>query len=125
MTNLIQRLEQATEGSRELDAEIWFLDAAKADGPVKEGAEDYGGIERTNWMKGSIGIWDDQLPHYTTSVDAALTLVPDGFWVEGTLSSPSYIEVHSPTTCRPVGIGLAATPALAICIAARKARQYP
>ena len=52
---LIKRLEAATEGSRELDKEI---------------AEAFG------WVHECMN--SDTHPHLTTSIDAALTLVPEG-----------------------------------------------
>lgn len=59
---------------------------------------------------------------YTASLDAAMTLVPEGLWAEGSLSSPGQLEVHGPCTYDPLGKGWAATPALALCAAALKAR---
>ena len=68
MTTLSQRLEAATEPSRELDAEIGEKIAG-----LKNICEGYGDDE---WF-----IFDDEynypqyeLPHYTTSIDAALAL---------------------------------------------------
>ena len=69
----------------------------------------------------------DIMPHYTSSIDAALSLVPDGFlW---TLYSPSnntkaqaQIET-SDDMGNIIGDGLGATPAIALCIAALKARS--
>lgn len=66
--------------------------------------------------------WSVKALDYTTSVDAALQLLPPGTWAEGTLSSPSVIEVHSKTVLDPLGRAEAATPALAICAAALRAR---
>lgn len=69
---LIARLEMATEGSRELDADI-FIETAG----IPEGSR----IDRNG---GVVGWWPPnsgyqyarEVPHYTTSLDAALTLVP-------------------------------------------------
>ena len=58
MTDLIERLEAATEGSRELDAEIDER------------------IWRAKWGRGKPK--DISVLYYTTSIDAALTLVPEG-----------------------------------------------
>ena len=56
MSDIIEILESADVGSRELDATIeWGSPLEPCD-------------------------WDHDVPHYTTSIDAALTLVPDG-WV--------------------------------------------
>ncbi|WP_387425124.1 hypothetical protein [Sphingomonas melonis] len=72
------------------------------------------------WLAG--GLIHYQAPNFTGSVDAALALVPEGLWAEGSLSSPGQLEVHGPCTYEPLGKGWAATPALALCAAALKAR---
>ncbi len=59
---------------------------------------------------------------YTRSVDAAMTLVPEGCWAEGSLASPAALEIHAPMTFDPLGRGWAALPALALCAAALRAR---
>lgn len=61
-------------------------------------------------------------PHYTGSIDAAITTIPEGCWIEGVLNSPAFIECHSPTVYEPVGIGKAPTLPLAILIANMEAR---
>jgi hypothetical protein len=115
---LIARLEAATEGSKGLDREI--LEAT-----VKYGAA---------LMKA---------PLYTTSLDAALTLVPGGLcWnvssadnamVDGKPDAtvfgdeveryqPGWPDAPPDIVREPYEHHEAATPALAICIAALKAR---
>ena len=100
--NLIARLEAATEGSRELHAETAGL----------------------RWN--SVGFYyhqngvDHTGPNYTTSLDAALTLVPEEFdWTLGHTNSGLTIhaQVGPKIEC------FADTPALALCIAALKARE--
>ncbi len=78
LSEIIERLEQATGPGRELDAEIWFTGCALTDGrPARLGRDEFGDREyREHWTKGSIGIWDDELPAYTASLDAALTRIP-------------------------------------------------
>lgn len=103
MKELIAKLEAAKEGSRQLDHEIAVAVEKYKEPPVT--ALD------TDW-------WT---PHYSTSIDAALTLVPKS-WDK---------------TCREVGgecnasVGpprapdiesSGATPALALCIASLRAR---
>lgn len=65
-TDLIKRLEDAAEGSRELDLAIQIkfgrIYATWNDVPMPEGSTD-----------------DTVVPHYTTSLDAAMTLVPEGW----------------------------------------------
>lgn len=93
--DIMQRLSEATEGSRELDAEI-----AKA-------------IDLRHWGQPTANI-----PHYSTSIDAALTmLAPETFWgVEGPQSDGMYEAEISAGPWQ--SIERAATPALALCGAA-------
>jgi len=67
MSDLIARLEAATEPSRELDAEI-----CKAVGYVVKNHRGYGVYYEP--VKGES--WQD-VPLYTSSIDAALSLAPD------------------------------------------------
>ncbi len=120
MDALIAALEAATEGSRELDDAV-FLATHPDQGTTSEDGE--------YWYAAHLdedgGPWM-LLPFYTTSLDAALTLVPEGWgWT---------IEWDSITAVRPPdsegdddlaiwGLTPNGTPALALCIAALKARQ--
>ena len=117
---LIAALEAATGPSRELDAEIWFSGAALVNGPVKKGFDDYGGAHRTHWTKGSIGIWDDKLLNYTASLDAALMLVPEGMMWDVESRNAAFVGFAS-APVRQFVIG--STPAIALCIAALRARS--
>jgi len=144
MNDLIPRLERATGPDRELDGAI-----ALATGWQHKETEDGRGISgepiiKHTWTSpGGEEFWEkttifnrankypEELPHYTASLDAALTLVPEGYrWnVE---SSENGLLSH----IKPVaGVAVdeaaapssdqffAATPALALCIAALKARE--
>jgi hypothetical protein len=147
--DVIAKLETATEGNRELDAEIALNANQKFSGWVRHPAADGG----PTWMVGEL--WPslkefvdwrdnqhgaaapcDQAPPYTHSIDAALTLVPNQWWVtidqyivkanadprkwrvwlkylgDPESDHPKLFEVFSPSY----------TPALALCIAALKAR---
>ena len=114
MSELIKKLEAAPEGSRALDKEIhWHLF----------------GMHPSDFKRTpAFTIDKDQgliLPRYTTSIDAALTLVPDG----------TYIEIIGCFGNMPSGgakltdldqneiLGAAQTPALALCIVALKAQE--
>ena len=63
---------------------------------------------------------------YTTSIDAALTLVPEGwsYMIEGGLSTQSPSAYLRPPSQPGFDQGIAGTPALALCIAALKARDH-
>ena len=102
VVTLIEKLEGATEGSRELDAEIHVA---------------VGGTEFT-------------VPYYTTSIDAALTLVPEGR-ARRTIYLPCgfwpyrvwvYRDAHRPLEQDSGAPVLGRTEALALCIAALRAR---
>lgn len=107
---LIEKLEQAKEGSRELDAEI-----------AKLVGTEHGPREVVRVESRSIDSYPEVAPHYTESLDAALTLVPKG---HGAVSAsinergPSSMRIGHPYVC-----GNAATPALALVIAALKALE--
>ena len=121
MNNLIEKLEQAPEGSRELDVAIW--NATCADNPL---------ARVTTLPAGH--------HHYTTSIDAALTLVPEG-WMIASISKfirrgekrsgvmlirTGDAEKQLEQLADPWGAlprTEASTPALALCIAALKARE--
>ena len=122
MNNLIEKLEAATEGSRELDRKV----AATIFTATLE-PED---AKRRNWRDLT---WVDSLAHekgycldnllaFTTSLDAALTLVPAGSHVsaqfdtleEGSDTAASIVLSYGE---KRLGGGGASTPALAVCVA--------
>ena len=124
MNDLIAALEKAEEGSRELDVEIDRRVAPKG------------------WQQSETGAWFNnnqrRPPPYTRSLDAALTLVPrDGSVSTVSLAIwPDYngegkdVTDADLTRFHPdedeVSLGrcsMADAPALAICIAALKARH--
>lgn len=67
LDELITALESATGPSREMDAEIAAL--LSGDGRAKVAHDGW-------WLNGEC--WPTKAPNYTTSIDAALTLVPEG-----------------------------------------------
>lgn len=111
---LLERLELATEGSRELDAEI-----ARILGCVVI-RDDHGYyIDKA--------LVPENMPHYTTSIDAALTLVPPGYrWVVQTLGNGNgtYVAATSPPgVALTLGDILSPIPAIALVIACLRARE--
>lgn len=62
---------------------------------------------------------------YSCSLDAAMLLVPEGCWAEGSLGrgdiSRSSIEIHRPDAYDALGESIAATPALALTSACLRA----
>ena len=108
MSDLITRLEAATGPDRELDRAI-----AKALG-----------VMPLYQMRGQIG---SSWPDFTDSIDAALTLVPEGYYpiidfaeVKCFIRDRNNFDHDPPAWCAK-----APTPALAICIAALRARGEP
>lgn len=127
MDKLIERLERATGSDRSLDADIYRLDYFPVD-------------------KSYMDAFRASAPHYTSSVDAAVTLIPKGWaWKCGTCcisddawcvpdyNSPLHGERLRKELGSPVhggifdtGIDIDQRPpgrvAIALCIAALKAR---
>lgn len=102
MKELIERIEGAEGPSRELDAEIIKL--------VSRGV-----LDGEYWT----------LPAYTASLDAAMTLVPEG-WNVGIFLRHAWLRQNAQVWHRGIEAstkhGNAATPALALAAAALKAR---
>jgi hypothetical protein len=111
---ILERLEAAQEGSREMDLAIWRA--------VGEGAPDRVQWDIENYYLRGIA------PHYTTSLDAALQLVPEEvyrrlFIETSHPAKAGFIETHDEIK-GPSGLYFeAATPALAVCVAALKAKN--
>lgn len=103
MTNdeLIKRLEVATGPDRALEIDIWRQFSPNA----KEG------FEPLPW-----------LACYTSSIDAALQLVPEGFeWELQRQDDIAFAKLGDPLLYLE---GEAKTPAIALCIAALKSRSH-
>jgi magnesium-transporting ATPase (P-type) len=123
LLSLISRLEAAKEVSRELDAEIEisrrrFLFGAAAVAGMS--------IQPGGWIVGGDSPNPIKAPAYTSSVDAALSLVPEGLMVSMTIGSGQAVaNVKTGSILNPKTrewSGYAATPALALCIASLRAR---
>lgn len=112
LSELIEKLEGASEGSTELSWEI----ATRVVGLT---SHEYPLWMRTDSFDGKDGAICPT-PPYTTSIDAALSLVPEGCWWNAGCEDDftPVASVFGP------GIHLhefGATPALALCIAALRA----
>ncbi|WP_311270337.1 hypothetical protein [Sphingobium sp. WCS2017Hpa-17] len=112
---LADRVEAAEDGNARLDAEIH---EAVTTFPARVGG--------VGWPLGALVVpvfpgWA-LLPRYSGSIDAAITLVPEG----ASWSMTSALEDEQPCatvlTMESTEHGLAATPALALCAAALRAR---
>ena len=87
LTSLIERVEAATEGSRELDILIGAAIDLRVDGghlSFRNSFEICGMEQMLRVAESHQNIWREALPRYSTSIDAALTLLPDGFEFEFT-----------------------------------------
>jgi len=126
---LIERLEAAETGSRELDALIGYeIDFASDDLRWRETVDRAGmegALKRANSYQ---NIWSTALPHFSTSIDSALTLIRDGMEIRlDRVVGPNGWE-HCCDLCgdgvtRDQTDSKAATLPLAICIASLKARS--
>ena len=128
LDDLLARLESATEGDRELDCEIAV---AVLDGEIEWKQANYTmemyPVRRYASTMHIGGIGGDPVERYTTSIDAAMTLMPEGWWVQylGQRIKGWAVRIEAqgisiPSSTAPLR---AATPALALCIAALRARQ--
>lgn len=119
-STLIARIEAAQEGSRGLDEAIALH---LYPGLEKKRIEDaIVGAEERWYYLGTHA----RIEHYTTSIDAALTLVPDRYWwgmdcAKG--MSGAFIYGLYDHEDQQIASARAATPALAICAAALRARE--
>lgn len=122
IAEVIARLERATEGSRELDYAIWDALYPPKIGGGEDLPRDFG------FVRGQ-PLTDCYAPEYTCSLDAAVSLVPEGwFWRCGRTSHNAgwaYVSKcfdplphEEAAFFRPTDT----TPALALCIAALRAR---
>lgn len=121
LDQLIKRLEDAKEGSRELDREV-----ALVSGWRRMGSEHrpHGGWYWRGGPNDCTGtqVDNEHPPHYTTSLDAALTLVPEG-WNYALNSNGAIPVADVYQDVENDRWPSASTMALALCIAALKARQ--
>lgn len=126
---LSERVEAATGPDRELDAEIAVAVSGDVGAIVVPPYERFLFSHKPGWWRDGTNK-SHSAPSYTASLDAALTLMPsDAFWRlghDGDGADPSEFraQVLVPTlgSIDAHGAAFAATPALALCAAALKAR---
>ena len=142
MKDLIARLEAAEGPDRELDVRIWL---ALFDKQIMVDGGGYGPKATEPKYKSARELWTDHWPHwankhdvdavalsldapkYTASIGAALALKPSWANCHGYDAIPgkcsAYFSLNHVPTGHKIVEGHAATPALALCIAALKARD--
>ena len=123
---LIEKLERADGPSRELDEAIYELMGGCNHKRTKYYAvQSDTGVTCLDCGKDTYGA--KYAPSYTASIDAAMTLVPEGFrWALGCNGIDSGHPVGTASVFSPEGAmfkGSGATPAIALCIAALKAKE--
>lgn len=117
---LIERIEAAEAGSRELDVEI----AEIALGRIVESLSPENSPVRILSVMPLTRSGAFELPHYTTSIDAALTLVPEGWRSRARLfRGKNRWDLEKAADQRNRTFGRGTTPALAICAAALRAKE--
>lgn len=137
MMTILDQLQNASEGNRELDAQIgakirYFSDKAEDwmrgwQGPIAPYLEKPGHIACWH-TDGKMSVWWS-VPYYTTSLDAALTLVPEGWgWSISRISNPNRpigvgysASLHNDGIHPPIWIKHEGSPVLALCEAIMKA----
>jgi len=126
MKELIERLGKATGPDRTLEFYIAFAVRWRPDGESArsfaehEAKHDYA----TAWIAHAPFRSRWNIPHYTASIDAALTLVPEGWMWDVASSGCAWIMRDGDSVCdSQIVIGGIESPAIAICIAALKARM--
>ncbi len=127
MKALIAELERAAEGSRELDARIMAVTREMpidADQWLREWDGRIDVYQQTKvaafHTSGAVSCyWDPR--EYSTSLDSALTLVPEGSYIRMTIGRDKKAWVW--VECAEDQKVAYAIPALALCIAALRARQ--
>ena len=123
MKDLIEKLEAAKVGSRELDAEIGaWLSEHRGEGP-KGLHSNYILSQQRTWRGTSGYVWLE----WTTNLQTALSLVPEGWRVYAIQQLEFFKDewFAGLDTVPHIGsmTGKAPTPALALCIAALKTRE--
>jgi hypothetical protein len=132
LLELAERCEKAAASDRELDVDIALLvgGAGKIGGTIyHQGADAKYTLTHGMTLAEAVGkapkrdcaIWN-AVPDFTASVDAAMTLVPERFdWIIGHTNSG--LTIHAEVGGRGGEYQrFAATPALALCAAALRAR---
>lgn len=125
LSTLIERLCAATGPDREIDRDIWWMtDHARASKCYWNAAT---GLPQPlgDKIPGGLGRWavETSAPNYTASIDAALTLVPDGISWEMYSWPTGSMKFHASCGGGALNSMSNVNPAIAICIAALKARE--
>lgn len=119
LTDLIAKLEAATEGSRELDVEIACA--------LRPGSRPYRYAPGTYSFRDEMGVWDTKhVSTVTTSLDAIVALIERKlpvWWVQYLGQTQKGWATRIEQQGASLGLFYSPTPALALCIALLSALQ--
>ena len=125
MNDLIERLEKATGPDREIDGLIYgYLNGLKRNGGTFQVGDNFQFEHPTKrFPNGPAALYvrDDAVHEFTSSLDAALTLVPEGWIWDVSSTGCAWIMPRNDLNGQLV-IGGIEHPAIAMCIAAIQAR---
>ena len=124
MTDLIARIESADGPDRELDAEI-FIAACHPTWRIQTECKLFPEQVQTGRIQKPDGCGWRNAPAYTASIDAALTLAPEGWHMSVHTTVGALLQGSAAVRDRDGGpsfASAASTPALALAAAALKAR---
>lgn len=128
---LIERLERLTGPDREADVRVWsWLTKRNLEEKLIRWLLSEGEIEEDYGRAAKKGLNCDimvEVPHYTSSIDAALTLVPEGHsttFHTSAKKTQALCKVRGETVYWSEQQGEHKTPAIALCIAALRALSH-
>ena len=123
LTSLIERIEAATEGSRELDGDIWL---ASTPGATRD---KWSYIHKATGRECTVDETRDEtgrliiVPEYSTSIDAALTLLPDNSIADVATTGVAWVDVTGDPCLHTANCATAPLALLAAILRARQAMQ--
>ena len=123
LTSLIERIEAATEGSRELDGDIWL---ASTPGATRD---KWSYIHKATGRECTVDETRDEtgrliiVPEYSTSFDAALTLLPDNSIADVATTGVAWVDVTGDPCLHTAKCATAPLALLAAILRARQAMQ--
>ena len=125
LLRLAELCEKAEGADRELDALAYFvragIDPIRRDGALWASSGDHDGQSYLVMYAGKPGTVRDFVPRYTASLDAAMTLVPEG-WSKSVMDADNGDALAELWTYTANAETRAKTWPLALCAAALRAR---
>lgn len=132
LSDLIARLEKAMGPDRELDVLIGYAVDLRGDDKhlsFRTSFDTCGMKMMLEMAESYQNIWRTELPRFTSSIDAAMTLVPEGWNRRASETDKHWwwaeLREGHETSYNRVEIGQSPSLPVSICIAALKARSLP